>query len=404
MLGMDIDFGKRLGMGCLRLPLLNPADQTSIDYKTLEKNIDRMLANGYKYFDTSHIYHDGYSEIALGKALVDRHPRDSFLLSTKLPIKFMNSADDLEKVFARQLENCHVDYFDFYLIHAISTDGYKKCKEWGVFEFLQRKQQEGKFREFGVSFHDTPEFLDNLLTEHPEISFVVAQINYLDWESPATRSKELYEVCMKHEKPIVVMEAIKGGNLVNVPADAAKLMKEYNPDASLASWALRFTGSLPGVRVTLAGMPTEEFCLDDMKTFDDFKPLNDEEYAILDKVVDIITKKVPIPCTYCRYCESGCPKKIDIPDYFSMYNSMKMVDFAEGNFVNTEGNLYAHTLEKGRGAACECIRCGKCEKVCPQSLPIMKYLEEYIAGELEETLPPDVKDEVKKRAFKPKNA
>lgn len=402
MLGMDIDFGKRLGMGCLRLPLLNPDDQESIDYKTLEKNVDLMLENGYRYFDTSFIYHNGQSEVALGKALVDRHPRESFLLSTKMPIKFMHCADDMERVFSEQLSKCHVDYFDFYLIHAISTEGYKKCKEWGVFEFLEKKKAEGKFREFGVSFHDTPEFLDTLLTEHPEINFVVAQLNYLDWVSPATRSKELYEICVKHNKPIVVMEAIKGGNLVNLPAEAKKLMRGYNPNASLASWALRFTGSLPGVRVTLAGMPSTEFCLDDMKTFNDFKPLNDEEYAIIDQVVDIIKKKVPIPCTYCRYCEPGCPKKIDIPDYFSMYNSMKMVEADSHNFVNTEANLYAHTLEKGRGAACECIRCGKCEKVCPQHLPIMTYLQQYIAGELEEGLPPDVKQAVKAKAFQPK--
>lgn len=403
MLSKDLDFGKRLGMGCLRLPILNPADQKSIDYETLEKNVDYMLTHGYKYFDTSYIYHDGMSEVALGKALVDRHPRDSFLLSSKMPIKFMRCAGDMERVFNEQLQRCHVDYFDFYLIHAISTEGYEKCKEWGVFEFLQQKQREGKFREFGVSFHDTPEFLEMLLTEHPEINFVVCQINYLDWDNPAQRSREMYEICVKHGKPVVVMEAIKGGNLVNLPAEVIKLMKDYNPGASIASWALRFCGSLPGVRVTLAGMPSHEFCLDDAAVFNDFQPLNCEEYEILEKAVKIIREKIVIPCTYCRYCETVCPKKIDIPDYFSMYNSMKMVPATADNFVNTEANLYAHTIEKGRGAACECIGCHKCEKVCPQHLPIVRYLEQYIAGELEDGLPPDIKECIKAKAYQPKS-
>ncbi len=384
-----INFGKRLGLGGLRLPISNPDDQKSIDYPTLEKIIDLFMEHGYNYYDTSYIYHDQQSEVALGKALVDRYPRDSFLLSTKMPIKFMHKAEDMEKVFEEQLRKCHVDYFDFYLVHAISTDGYEKCKRWGVFEFLMEKQKEGKFREFGVSFHDTPEFLDMLLTDHPEINFVVEQLNYLDWNSPTNRAKELYEVAVKHNKPIVVMEAIKGGNLVNVPKEAEKLMKDYNPDASIASWALRFVGSLPGVRVVLAGMPKLEFCLDNMKTFDNFVPLNEEEYKIIDQVVEIINEKIVIPCTYCRYCEPGCPKDIAIPDYFSMYNDMKLLPIDKENFVVPEANLYAHTLEKGRGAASACIKCKKCEKVCPQHLPIVRYLRDYIVGELEAAMPPD---------------
>ena len=233
---MAIDFGKRLGFGCLRLPLLDPNDQTSIDHKTLDEMIDKFLAQGFKYFDTSYIYHGQLSETALGKSLVARHPRDSFLLSTKMPIKFMKKKEDMEKIFEEQLRKCQVDYFDFYLIHSIGKEAYENCKKWDTFEFLMKKREEGKFREFGVSLHDSPEFLDLILTEHPEINFVVLQLNYIDWVNPAIRSKEIYEVAVKHNKPIVVMEACKGGTLAEIPDEAKKLMKDYNL-MRLLSWA-----------------------------------------------------------------------------------------------------------------------------------------------------------------------
>ena len=320
---MSIDFGKPLGMGCLRLPLLDDRDQKSIDYDTLEKMIDIYLAHGFKYFDTSYIYHGGLSECALGKALVDRHPRDSFLLSTKMPVKFINKKEDMERIFQEQLEKCHVDYFNFYLIHAISEDSYKRCQEWGAFEFLKEKKAEEKFREFGASLHDTPEFLEKLLTEHPEIDFLVLQLNYIDWKNPTVRAKELYEIASKHNKPVVVMESCKGGTLAQIPEEAQKLMKAYNPDASIASWAYRFVGSLPNVRMVLAGMPKMEFLEDNLKTFESFVPLNEEEYKIIDQAVEIINANTAIPCTMCRYCENNCPNHIPIADCFSLYNDKK---------------------------------------------------------------------------------
>lgn len=381
---MAIDFGKRLGFGCLRLPLLDPNDQTSIDHKTLDEMIDKFLAHGFKYFDTSYIYHGQLSETALGKSLVARHPRDSFLLSTKMPIKFMKKKEDMEKIFEEQLRKCQVDYFDFYLIHSIGKEAYENCKKWDTFEFLMKKREEGKFREFGVSLHDSPEFLDLILTEHPEINFVVLQLNYIDWVNPAIRSNEIYEVAVKHNKPIVVMEACKGGTLAEIPDEAKKLMKDYNPDASIASWAYRFVGSLPGVRVVLAGMPKMEFLDDNMKTFENFVPLNEEEYKIIDKVVEIINSNTAIHCTYCRYCVDVCPQKIAIPDYFALYNDWKRLQKSSyESDVMTQAFYYLNYIEQGHGPASACKNCKKCEKVCPQKLPISQYLHDYVEAEIE---------------------
>ena len=381
---MAIEFGKRLGLGGLRLPILDSNEQRSIDYDTLNKMVDLFMEKGFTYFDTSYIYHGGFSETALGKSLVDRYPRDSFLLSTKMPIKFMQKMEDMERVFEEQLQKCHVDYFDFYLIHSIGRETYENCKKWDTFDFLKEKRAEGKFREFGVSLHDSPEFLDQILTEHPEIDFVVEQLNYIDWENPAIRSREVYEVAVKHGKPVVVMEPCKGGTLAEIPDEAKALMKAYNPDASIASWAYRFVGSLPGVRVVLAGMPKMEFMLDNISTFEDFKPLNDDEYKIIDQVVKIINENTAIPCTVCRYCESECPKKIAIPDYFALYNDMKRLEKSSSdNNVLTQAFYYGNMIEQGHGPASACIKCSKCAKVCPQHLDIPKYLEECVVAELE---------------------
>lgn len=380
---MAIDFGKRFGFGTLRLPITDPADQGSINYSELCKMIDKFQAHGFTYYDTSYIYHDFKSEIALRECLVKRYPRDAYLLSTKVPVKFMSKKEDVERVFNEQLEKLGVDHFDFYLIHSINHESYEKCKKWGVFEFLKKKREEGKFREFGVSLHDTPEFLDQILTEHPEINFVTLQINYLDWYSPAIRSRELYETALKHGKPCISMEACKGGTLSEIPEEAVKLMKAYNPDASPASWAYRFCASLPNCRVVLSGMPKMEFLDDNIKTMENFVPLNDEEQEILKKVVDIINANTAIPCTTCRYCEPQCPKKIAIPDFFNLYNDyMRVNKNTKVTNVSTQSIFYQNIVNRGRGAASDCVKCGKCEKVCPQGLPIRDNLE-LVAKELE---------------------
>ncbi|NLN98243.1 MAG: 4Fe-4S dicluster domain-containing protein [Eubacteriaceae bacterium] len=385
----EIDFGKRLAYGCLRLPIIDKGeiapgfrDDSEVDIAYWQTIVDKGMANGYNYFDTSWFYHNGNSERAIGQCVAAKYPRDSFIISDKMPVKFMKKASEMETIFNEQLKKCQVDYFDFYLIHALSHETYEKWSKLGMFEFLQKKREEGKFREFGISIHETPEFLEKVLSKHPEIDFVMLQINYLDWDSPAIRSRELYEVAMKYEKPIVVMEPCKGGTLANPPEEAAKLMRDYNPEASFASWAYRWVGSLPGVRVVAAGMPKMEFLEDNMKTFDDFKPLNEEEQAIISKVVEIINAKTAIACTNCKYCEEACPKDIPAGDYFMLYNEyFRTPESTSPNDVNTQALTYGSLIEH-RTPADECIECGLCEEVCPQHLDIAELLKEKIVDDL----------------------
>ena len=384
-----IDFGKPLGMGCLRFPVFDEKEPEKIDMEKAKKHIDMYMENGYKYFDTSYVYHKGYSEKALGELLVDRYPRDSFLISTKMPIKWMTKPEQMEQQFQEQLDRMHVDFIDFYLVHMMERDTYNRCEKWGAFEFLQQKKAEGKFKEFGISVHDTPEFLEEILTAHPEIDFVMLQINYVDWENPSIRAKGSYEVALKHNKPIVVMESCKGGTLAVMPEEAEKLMKDYNPDASLASWAYRFVGMQPGIRMVLAGMPDTPFLEDNIKTFNDFKPLNEEELAIIDKCIKIINENTVIPCTGCGYCdEHGCPMNIPIADNFALINDMKRFENSSNagnlNRVNIQADYYESWVRNGAGKASSCIKCKKCEKICPQNLPIAQYMDEYVVPLLEE--------------------
>ncbi len=385
----NIDFGKRLAYGCLRLPIIDNGeampgfrDDSMVDEEYWKTIVDRGMANGYNYFDTSWFYHGGNSERAIGHCVADRYPRDSFILSTKMPIKYIKNSSEFETIFNDQLRKCHVDYFDFYLIHALGHETYDKWTKEGLFTFLMKKREEGKFREFGISLHDKPEFLEKVLTEHPEIDFVMLQINYLDWESPAIRSKELYEIAVAHGKPIIVMEPCKGGTLGNPPKEAADLMKAYAPEASFASWAYRWVASLPGVRVVSAGMPKMEFLEDNMKTFDNLQPLNDEENAIIKKVVEIINRTTAIPCTNCKYCEAACPLQIPAGDYFMLYNDYyRTTESTDYNNVVTQALTYGNLIEY-RTPASDCINCGQCEKVCPQHLEIATLLKEKIHEDL----------------------
>lgn len=362
----------QFGFGCMRLPLLDAADQLSVDYPLTEKLIDTYLKQGFTYFDTAYTYHGYHGEEMVKKVLVDRHPRESFELATKLPLRDFRDEEDLENIFNEQLEHCGVDYFDYYLLHNMGTNVYQKCRKYDAFGFAARKKEEGKIRHLGMSFHDMPELLDEILGKYGDLlDFVQLQITYMDWEQPNVQSRRCLEVANKYGKPVFVMEPCKGGTLVNLPDEALRLMKEYAPEASAASWAFRFAASQEGVVRVLSGMNSMEQLMDNTATFKEFKPITEEEMAIIDQVREIIEKNTPIPCTACSYCTHGCPKQIAIPEYFALYNSIARTT---GSFSSQAS--YYNNISLRHGKAGDCIGCRQCEKACPQHLPITDYLKD----------------------------
>lgn len=364
---------KKLGFGLMRLPQMDPNNpQSPVDIETVKELVDYFIEQGFTYFDTAWMYCGFQSESATKEALVKRYPRDKYTLATKLHGGFFNTPEGMDDIFNQQLEKTGVDYFDYYLLHDIGEDHYKKYTKLGSFEWLQKKKEEGKVKHIGFSYHDGADLLDRVLTEHPEMEFVQLQINYLDWDSEAIQSRKCYEVCAKHNKPVVVMEPVKGGTLANVPDSVTKLFKDYNAEMSVASWAIRFAASWPNVKMVLSGMGNMDMMKDNTSYMKDFKPLNEEEMELVKKVVGTINESIAIPCTGCAYCVDGCPKKIQIPKYFSLYNAEKQ-EYSGKGFTPQGG--YYNRLITNYGKASDCIQCGKCEKVCPQHLPIRENLK-----------------------------
>ena len=363
---------QKLGFGCMRMPVLDASDPTSFDYEKIKKLFDCFLEQGFTYFDTAYTYHGYQAEKAVKRALVDRYPRERFQLATKMPLRDFKDEEDLEKIFAEQLENCGVDYFDFYLLHNMGYNVYDKCCKYHAFDFVKHKKDEGKIKTVGMSFHDMPELLNEILEKYGDrLDFVQLQINYIDWEQPNVQAKKCLEIANKYEKPVIVMEPCKGGTLVNVPKEAEELMKAYHPEVSVASWAFRFAASQEGVIRVLSGMNTMEQVLDNTGTFQNFSPLDEGEYEVIRKVTEIINQQTAVPCTACEYCTHGCPRKIAIPQYFALYNSVMRTT---GSF-SSQQVYYNNIALNEHGKASECIKCGKCEQACPQHLPIREYLE-----------------------------
>jgi len=369
------ELNTKFGFGLMRLPLLSSEDQTSFDYVTLNKMVDTYLERGFTYFDTAYTYHVYRAEEAIREALVKRHDRNTFKLATKMPMRDVDSVEEMEKVFNEQLENCGVDYFDFYLLHNIGVSTYQKACKIDGFGFGQQKKDAGKIKNFGLSFHDTPELLDEILTAHPELDFVQLQINYIDWENPGIQSRRCHEVARKHGMPIIVMEPCKGGNLAVVPESAEKLMQAVHPEASVPSWAIRFAASQEGVIMVLSGMNNMAQLLDNTSYMADFQPLDEAEYAVIKDVVEIINADTAIACTNCRYCEKECPQKIAIPDYFALYNSAMR---AVTSNISSQFVYYLNLASK-HGRASDCIECHQCEDACPQHLQITELLKDVAA-------------------------
>jgi len=365
---------KKLGFGLMRMPLLDPKEQSKVDLEQVSAMADTFLDRGFTYFDTAYVYHKGESERVAREVLVKRHPRDSFTLATKMPMFNFKPEDGPEKLvtyFEEQLEKCGVEYFDYYLLHALDAESYETVQRVDAFGYVRKEKEAGRVRHIGFSFHDKAEVLDRILTDHPEVEFVQLQINYLDWEDERVQSRKCYETARRHGKQVVIMEPVKGGKLAKLPEEAAALLKSAHPDWSPASWAIRFAASLEGVLVVLSGMSNREQMEDNSTYMKDFQPLTAEEVSLLEQVAKIVSAMPAIPCTACRYCVDGCPVSIPIPEYFALYNDDQLA-LREGKSANKEA--YQKLAANG-GLASACVGCKQCEHACPQHLPVTQWLE-----------------------------
>lgn len=354
----------KLGFGLMRLPKKGE----EIDVEQVKQMVDLFLEAGFTYFDTAFVY--GGSEEATKKALVERYSRESYTLATKINAMAAGSEEAAKKQFATSLERTGAGYFDFYLLHALMEGNYEKYEEYHLWEFAKEQKEKGLIRHLGFSFHGGPKLLDQLLREHPEAEFVQLQINYADWESPSVLSRENYEIARKHGKPVVIMEPVKGGSLANPSAAVKSLLTGCHEDMSCASWAVRYAASLDGVMTVLSGMSDVEQMKDNLSYMKQFRPLDEEEQAVIEQVQKILARSSEIPCTACHYCTEGCPKQIPIPEIFTAMNEY----LGKGKLPEAVAD-YEKAVE-GAGKASACINCKQCERACPQHLEITAYLEQ----------------------------
>lgn len=356
---------KNFGFGCMRLPLKNG----EVDYEEMNKMVDAFLEAGFNYFDTAHMYVEGKSENALRECLTKRYPRESYVLTNKLSTSYFNKQEEIRPLFQSQLEACGVDYFDFYLMHAQSSELFEKYKKCRAYETALELKEEGKFRHFGISFHDKAEVLEQILTEYPQIEVVQIQFNYADYDDPSVESRKCYEICRKFNKPVIVMEPVKGGSLVNLPEKAKEIFNKLQ-GGSAASYAIRFAAGFDGIMMVLSGMENTQMMNDNISYMKDFKPLSEKEMKAVNEVCKIFREQLLIQCTSCRYCTNGCPKNILIPDLFACMNSKRV-------YNNWNTDYYYHNVHTvNNGKASDCIQCGKCESICPQHLKIRELLKE----------------------------
>ena len=360
----------------MRLPRISDGEKEVIDIEQTKEMVDAFIKAGGKYVDTAFVYEG--SEEATRKALVERYPRDSYYLATKLNASEFAAKDEqaAKDELRISLERTGAGYFDFYLLHALGKNNVDKYNEYGLWDYVRRLKEEGIVKHWGFSFHDTADFLDELLTTHPDAEFVQLQLNYADWEDKDIQSRACYEVAAKHGKPVVVMEPVKGGMLADPPQSVRAAFAEVNEKASPASWAIRYVASLPNVMVVLSGMSNREQMADNLSFMENFVPLNEAESRAVDKAREALNAIDKIECTACRYCTPGCPMEINIPSLFKAMNIYKIY----GNLKRAK-NSYRERA--GKSPASVCIQCGQCEGACPQKLPIIELLRET-ADTLEE--------------------
>lgn len=359
---------KKLGFGLMRLPYSESEEWGHADLEKTREMVDAYMKKGFTYFDTAWVYHGGHSERVFGELVGKRYPRESFQVTSKMPLWGMTDPAKLDEIFNKQLEKCCVPYFDYYFLHALNKDVFKTAENMKAFEWMQKMKAEGKIKHPGFSFHDSAEVLEEILTAHPEVELVQLQINYIDWESEGVQSRKCYEICCKHGVKVAIMEPLRGGSLAKIPESAETILKGINPDMSIASWGIRYAASLDNILVVLSGMSDMAQLEDNMSYMQDFKPLNAEEKAAVDKTVKIINDTILVPCTGCRYCVDGCPMKINIPRYFEIYND-------QNRYGKDKYTWHYNETKKNGGSPADCIGCRACEGHCPQKISIVDELQ-----------------------------
>ena len=363
-------YKSKFGFGCMRLPLTDANDPTSIDQDLFNEMVDIYMEKGFNYFDTSYAYHNGTSETAIRKAVVERYPRESFKICDKMPTWALTCEEDNDKFVKEMLERLGIDYFDVFFIHNINGPWFKNAVNANTFEYVKKMKEDGIAKEIGFSFHDKADLLEKVLDEYGYIFDIVQlELNYLDWEDPSIEAHKCYDLCAKHGLDVYVMEPLKGGVIVNPSDEIKNDFKQFNPDKSIASMAIRFCASLEHVKIVLSGMSKMDDLLDNIDTYENFEILSDEENEFLEKMAQKLSENLAVPCSECGYCVDACPEMIPIPEYFNLYNTSK--NQPESDIYR----LYYDKLADEKVPADECTYCGTCLDYCTQKIDIPEELE-----------------------------